>query len=406
MSYKAIIHNIFNYVGFDNVSAYYASSFSIFLCVLALAWLAGFLCRRVFVPIIERIVKKTDFVWDDYLLNHSMMIGFCRIVPPVIIYWCVPWIFQPYKHELAPDVQLVFLRGLNVYIIIMVVRLILIFLKNISVVFNEHETLQKHYVTGLFQFLKLAVVLVSVIIAISVLLDRSPFHFIAGLGAAATVLMFVFKDTILGLVAGIQLSVNGMLRIHDWVTIPKVGADGYVEEISLTTVKIRNFDNTITTVPPYTLVSDSFQNWRGMSESEGRRVKRSFFIDIETVRFCDEKQLEYLENHRFLPERNNDEKVINLTLFRRYMKEYLRQSSLVNNGMTLVIRQLQPTPQGIPIEFYFFLKEKNFILFEEQMADLLEFMLAILPEFGLHCFQSPSGRDLDRLRKENALYSN
>jgi miniconductance mechanosensitive channel len=202
--------------------------------------------------------------------------------------------------------------------------------------------------------------------------------------------MLVFKDTIVGLVAGVQLSANDMLRPGDWITVAKAGADGIVEEVTLTTIKIRNYDNTITTVPPYTLVSESFQNWRGMQQSEGRRIKRSLFINLQSIRFATLEEQQAWTEKGWMKAEEVKEGAINLTIFRTYLERYLRDLPLVNGEMTMMVRHLQPTAEGLPLELYFFSRNKNWIPFEHLQADVFDYVLAVLPSFGLRVYQRPS----------------
>jgi miniconductance mechanosensitive channel len=238
----------------------------------------------------------------------------------------------------------------------------------------------------------------------------------ASLGTLTAVLMLVFKDAILGLTAGIQLTTNKMLAIGDWLEMPKYGADGDVLEITLTTVKVQNWDRTITTIPTYALISDAFKNWRGMSESDGRRIKRSLFLDLNTIRFCDEPLLkrlsriqliqEYVDRKKEeLAEYNKQSKVddsclvngrrmTNVGTFRAYITAYLKRHPMVNQEMTLLVRQLEPTPKGLPIQIYIFSKEKRWVPYEDIQSDIFDHLLAVLPEFDLRVFQSPSGVDM------------
>ena len=272
---------------------------------------------------------------------------------------------------------------------------------------------------GIFQGIKLIGAILVGILMISLLIGQSPAILISGLGAMAAVLMLVFKDPILGLVAGIQLSANDMLKLGDWLEMPKYGADGAVIDIGLTTVKVRNWDNTITTIPPYLLVSDSFQNWRGMRESGGRRVKRSINIDMNSVKFCTPEMLDkyrkirllkdYVEHTEAVIEEYNKEHHIdnsvlvngrrqtNLGVFRAYLTAYLKSLPDVNQELVCMVRQLQPTDHGIPMELYFFCAIKDWVPYEGVQADVFDHVLAIIPEFDLQVFQSPSGRDFQRV---------
>ena len=276
---------------------------------------------------------------------------------------------------------------------------------------------------GLLQTLQVSLWSIGIIVVVAELLGKSPFSLLAGLGASAAILMLVFKDSIMGFVSGVQLSANDMLKVGDWITMPKYGADGIVIEVTLNTVKVRNFDNTITTIPPYLLVSDSFQNWRGMRESGGRRVKRSINIDMTSVRFCTPEMLEkyrkiqllkdYIEQTEAVVEAYNKENGIdnevlvngrrqtNLGVFRAYLTAYLKSLPVVNTELNCMVRHLQPTDHGLPVELYFFSTIKDWIPYEGVQADVFDHVLAIIPEFDLRAFQSPSGSDLRRLTESN-----
>ena len=246
--------------------------------------------------------------------------------------------------------------------------------------------------------LKIIAIGIGAIIVISIFFDKDPSNLLAGLGASAAILMLVFKDSILGLVAGIQLSANDMLRPGDWITGPKYGADGDVIEVTLTTVKVRNWDKTITTVPPYALVNDSFQNWRGMFDIGGRRVKRSINIDMHTVRFCTAQEMEKFRNEPWMEGfQATGKEEVNLYIFRHYVEYYLRNHPKVSQEMTLLVRQLQPTAQGMPIELYFFSADTAWANYEFLQAEVFDHLLAMLHTFDLKIFQSPTGLDLQKL---------
>jgi miniconductance mechanosensitive channel len=248
--------------------------------------------------------------------------------------------------------------------------------------------------------LKIIIICIGSIIVIGIVIDKDPSNLLAGLGASAAVLMLVFKDSIMGLVAGVQLSANDMLRPGDWITMEKYGADGMVQDVSLTTVKVQNWDKTITTIPPYALVSDSFQNWRGMFDSGGRRIKRSINIDMNTIAFIGEEQLEALAKKGLYTGDCKDKKVVNLTLFREWLEEWLKQHPKVNKEMITMVRQLQPTTQGLPLELYFFFNGTAWVMYEHLQSEIFEYVLATLPEFGLKTFQSPTGSDFKGLTTE------
>ena len=257
---------------------------------------------------------------------------------------------------------------------------------------------------------------IGVIVILGKLINQDPLALLAGLGAVATVLMLVFKDSIVGFVSGVQLTTNQMLKVGDWIKVPKHGADGVVIEVSLVAVKVRNWDNTITTVPPYALVSDSFENWNAMRESGGRRVKRSIFIDMDTIRILRPNELEYWHREPMLksffqpdcdlrasgenPSLGSDDDPLpagcltNLTLYRAYAEAYLRSLPVVNASLHCMVRHLQPTDHGLPLEVYFFSRRKEWVPYEHVQADVFEYLIALLSQFGLRAFQNPSGQDL------------
>lgn len=358
--------------------------------ILIVAFLADFFCRKVVVPAINKLTARTQVTWDDYLFNDAVLNAMCHLIPPIVLYALLPFAFP---HE---PVTLGFLLKLCiVYITIVSMKLLCAFLTSLYTISSEHEKLKNHPLKGGYQMIKLVVICIGVIIIISTLIDKDPMNILTGLGASAAILMLVFKDTIMGLVAGVQLSANDMLRPEDWIMMPKYGADGTVVEVTLTTVKVRNWDNTIITIPPYALVSDSFQNWRGMRESGGRRVKRSIHIDMNTVRFCTAEQMGEFESQDWMAgfEKTGQEEV-NLYVFRHYLEYYLSHHPRVNTEMTLMVRQLQPTPQGLPIELYFFSANKDWVPYERLQAEVFDHLLAVLPRFGLRVFQSPTGLDV------------
>ena len=246
--------------------------------------------------------------------------------------------------------------------------------------------------------IKLITITIGIIILISILMDQDPTSILAGLGASAAVLMLIFKDSILGLVAGVQLSANDMLRPGDWITMTKYGADGYVIEVSLTTVKVQNFDKTITTIPPYALVSDSFQNWRGMRETGGRRIKRSINIDINTIHYCTSDELQSFIQKGLIDKKTDiNGKTVNLAIFRNYILDYLNNNPKVNKDLMIMVRQLQPASEGMPLEIYCFSDTPEWIPYEALQSEIFEHVMAMAPEFNLRIFQRPAGTDFNTL---------
>ena len=358
--------------------------------ILLIAYLLDMICRKVVMPGVRKVTAKTQSTWDDYLLSDEVMTNVCHLIPPIVVYVLIPFAF-PYE----PNFLSLILKICTIYITVVVMKLICAFLTSLYTISSEHEKLKNHSMKGFYQMLKLIVVCIGVIIIISELISKDPIAILTGLGAGTAILMLVFQDTIKGLVAGIQLTVNDMLRPGDWITMPKYGADGDVIEVTLTTVKVRNWDKTITTVPPYALVNDSFQNWRGMFDIGGRRVKRSINIDMNTVRFCTEEELAYFKQQPWMEgfEETGKEEV-NLYIFRQYMDYYLRHHPKVSQDMTMLVRQLQPTPHGLPIELYFFSANTMWVKYEALQAEVFDHVLAMLHLFDLKVFQSPTGLDL------------
>ena len=366
----------------------------VILGILLIAYVLDLICRKVVMPGVRKVTAKTQSTWDDYLLSDEVMKNVCHLIPPIVVYVLIPFAF-PYE----PNFLSLILKICTIYITVVVMKLICAFLTSLYTISSEHEKLKNHSMKGFYQMLKLIVVCIGVIIIISELISKDPIAILTGLGAGTAILMLVFQDTIKGLVAGIQLTANDMVRPGDWISMPKYGADGDVMEVSLTTVKVRNWDKTITTVPPYALVNDSFQNWRGMFDIGGRRVKRSIHIDMNTVRFCTEEELAHFKQQPWMEgfEETGKEEV-NLYLFRHYLDYYLRHHPKVNQDMIMLVRQLQPTEHGMPIELYFFSANTAWVKYEALQAEVFDHVLATVHRFGLKVFQSPTGLDLQALK--------
>ena len=355
-----------------------------------------YLCQAIFVGGMKHYTRRSPHQWNTLLMKRRVIHHLIHILPGILIYYLLPMAFVRGKEMLEFSQKVC-----AVYIIVAVLLTINGLLLVLLDVYNMKDKQKNRPLKGFVQVLQVLLFFIGGIIVVSVLIGKSPMTLFAGLGASAAVLMLVFKDSILGFVAGVQLSANDMLRIGDWIALPGGVANGVVEEITLNTVKIRNWDETISTVPPYTLVNNSFQNWRGMRESGGRRIKRSLNIDMTTVHFCTPQQLKNFEKRGWLEgfERTGKEEV-NLHVFRHYLEQYLRHHPRVNTSLTLMVRQLQPTPQGLPIELYFFSANKDWIPYERLQAEVFDHVLAVLPQFGLKVFQSPTGTDILALSKQ------
>ena len=388
--------------------------FIVFALLMAIAFGLDAICRLVLLRLVAALVKRTRVTWDDILFDRRVMVHLSRMVAPVVLSLLLPAAFAGVESLALTFV----LRVCDIFILLAFLNFVNALLKAIYTVYSAKEQFRDRPLKGLLQTVQVALWFVGGIVVIAILLDKSPLSLLAGLGASAAILMLIFKDSIMGVVSGVQLSANDMLKVGDWIAMPKYGADGTVIEVTLNTVKVRNWDNTITTIPPYLLVSDSFQNWRGMQESGGRRVKRSVYIDMNSVRFCTPDMLEkyrkiklladYIDRtEQVVAEYNaaqgidnsvlvNGRRQTNLGVFRAYLNAYLRNLPDVNPDMTLLVRHLQPTDHGIPIELYFFTRTTQWVPYEQVQADVFDHLLAIVPEFGLRVFQSPSGADLRR----------
>lgn len=352
------------------------------LIAILLAVLAGLLCRRIIVPIVRRLTAHTDALWDDVLFGEKVLISACHIVPAIVIWQLLPLVFYQY-----PVVRELLTRATAIYITVMTVRLVLVFISAVKELEGDERSARQQYLYSFMGVVRIVIIFVAVIIVVAIVLDRDPMKLFAGLGATSAVLMLVFQDTIKGLVAGIRLTSNDMLHKGDWITVPKAGANGIVEDMSLTTVKIRNFDNTMVTVTPQSLVDDSFQNWNGMQQGEGRRVNRTVHYDFRSIRVVDEALRKQLLDKKYFKAGEVKTGMVNMTLYRQYLAAWLSHHPLVNPDMTLMVRQMDPTPEGLPVEFYFFLKEKEWVPYENQMAEIMEHIYAVTPDFGLQIYQ-------------------
>lgn len=360
--------------------------------ILLFSWLLDLLCRRVIIPAVKKVVDKTKADWDDILFSNAVVGRLCHIVPAAVVNGLLPLAFFD-----KPLIFSALTKVTEIYLIIAILRFLLSLVRSLYLISENKGADRNRPMKGVFQMIQVIVICVGVILVFSVLFGKSPVDLLVGLGAAATVLMLIFKDTIVGLVSGVQLSANDMLRKGDWIAMPKHGVDGRVEEVNLTTVKVRNWDKTIYTIPPYTLVSESFQNWRGMeADSQGRRVKRHLKLDMNSVRFCTPDELRKYSKEGLVSDEEMQSGVANSTVFRRYLMRYLASLPTVNSDMTLMVRQLQPTEYGLPIELYFFTASKVWAKHETDQADIFDYIIAVLPKFGLKVFQSPSGADFKK----------
>ena len=381
--------------------------------IIVLSLIAYVFAKHFIVKGLTAIIKRTSTQWDDMILRKRVFNRLAYMAPAIVIYISISTPLAGYEWliSLIDGIVLIYMIAIGILVIDA-------FLNASRDIYKLYDVSNRIPIKGFIQVIKIFIYFTSGIFIISILLNKTPIYLFSSLGALTAVLMFIFKDSILGFVAGIQLSANRMVANGDWIEMPKYGADGDIVEIGLTTVKVQNWDKTITTVPTYALINESFKNWRGMSDSGGRRIKRSISLDINTVQFCTEEMLErfskiqyisdYIEEKKIQVQENNRlEKIDNSSLvngrrmtnigtFRAYVEAYLINDPMINKEMTFLVRQLAPTEHGLPIEIYVFSKKQEWADYESIQANLFDHILAVVPEFDLRVFQDPSGRDFDK----------
>lgn len=351
--------------------------------------------------VLQQIVSRTKATWDDHIFNKNVIKRLCNFVTPTIIYILLPIAFSSTDGS-NDGMHLILERGVEVWMVVACIRFVNVLLKVLFDIAEQHPAWQGKPIKGLLQTGQGIVMGIGAILIVSILIDKSPTLLLTGLGASAAVLMLIFKDSILGLVAGVQLAANNMLKVGDWISMPSRGIDGEVEEVSLTTIKVRGWDKTLQTLPPYLLISEPFQNWQAMRSSGGRRIKRSLNVDMTSIRFADEAYIEQLrsnEQSRALIEdiatqSDEGETLTNLDLFMRAVNNYLLHHPRVNPNMTIMVRQLQPSEWGLPIEVYCFSANVNWVPYENLQTEIISYVVAAAPLFGLRMYQAPSGKDL------------
>lgn len=354
-----------------------------FLIILAIG--LDYLCQAIFVGSMKKLAQHTHYQWDSLLLKRKVVHHLVHTIPGILVYALLPLAFIRGKGLLLLSQKIC-----AVYIVFALLLAINGFILVFLDMYNMRQVNKNRPIKGFMQVLQVLLFFIGGIVIIAILIGKSPASLFAGLGASAAILMLVFKDTILGFVAGIQLSANDMLRPGDWITVPGSNANGIVQEITLNTVKIQNFDNTISTIPPYTLVNASFQNWRGMVESGGRRVMKSIFLDLNTIKFCTPDMLDtFRKEIPLLADYKPDEGVTptNSQMFRVYVEKYLTSLPVVNTDLDLIISQLQSTEYGVPIQIYFFSRNKVWKEYERIQSDIFDHFFAMVPKFDLKVYQ-------------------
>ena len=370
-------------------------TFMLLAAIFLTAMVAYYICKWL-LYLVGIAIDKSPTKWDDDLIDHRFMRAVSQLAPALTVNWFLPAFFRANESDSVHWIKVL----TSFYILWAVVRIAVIFIENLYKAMSHRKRTQPYAVKGIFQMLKLVMIGIGIIIGISILIGKEPIAILTALGASAAILMLVFKDTILGLVASVQLTANKMLHKGDWIVAEKHGANGEVEDVSLTTVKVRNWDNSISTIPPYALISDSFRNYQPMRRSGGRRVERSIYIDAESIRFCTEAELLELDRRGWLENIPVDRaaRQVNLALLRRYLEKYIARHKDVNPDMLHMVRQMQPTPSGLPLQLYFFTHRTGWKDFEHVQADIFDHVYAVIQEFGLRIFQTPSGTDIASLR--------
>lgn len=370
------------------VDAKIANTFDeMIIAVLLIAVAVGvdYLCQYIFVGSVRKLSEKSHYFWDTLLIKRKVIHNLVHAIPGILVYALLPMAFIRGK-----ELLLISQKVCAVYIVFVLLLAINGFILVAMDIYNHREVSKNRSIKGFVQVLQVLAFFIGGIVIIAILVNKSPATLFAGLGASAAILMLVFKDTILGFVAGIQLSANDMLRPGDWITVPGSNANGVVQEITLNTVKIQNFDNTISTIPPYTLVNNSFQNWRGMVESGGRRVMKSIFLDLNTIKFCTPEMLDNMRKEiPLLADYQPDKGVTptNSQMFRVYVERYLTSLPVVNTDLDLIISQLQATEYGVPIQIYFFSRNKVWKEYERIQSDIFDHFFAMIPTFDLKVYQ-------------------
>lgn len=393
--------------GVDQVWSVYLANAIMIVLIAVVSIIANFVAKKIVLRVIAYYINNNKYTWDNYILERKLFHRLSHIVPAIIIY---------YSATLFPDYQALIEKGVAIYVIIVALMVVTAFLNAVNDIYVTFEISKARPIRGYIQVAKIFIYIIGGILLISNLIGQSPVILLSGIGALSAIIMLIFKDSILGLVAGVQLTSNDMVRVGDWIEMPKYGADGDILDISLNTVKVQNWDKTITTIPTYALISDSFKNWRGMQNSGGRRIKRSIYVDTSSICICtpesiaDLKRVHYLKDYIEQKESEiqqynldnavdrsskvNGRALTNIGIFRTYIQRYIENHPGIHKGLTCMVRQLQPTETGLPIEIYAFTNDIRWAFYEGIQSDIFDHILAVAPEFGLRIFQNPTGYDM------------
>lgn len=404
-------------LGLASQYAVWGKDIIILILIILLAIVVDKLSKNVLLRLVSRLTRKTKTDWDDKVLDRKVFHRIAHLAPAILIYYLVPVAFKE-----LPVLQDIFQIATQIYIALIVLLSLDSLLSAINDIYNTYEISNTKPIKGYVQVIKILLYSVIIIIIISILIGKSPLTLLAGLGAMTAVLLLIFKDTILGLVGSVQLSANDMVRVGDWISMPHFNADGIVQEITLATVKVQNWDKTISTIPTYAMITNSFINWRGMENSDGRRIMRSVKLDQNTIRLLKEEDIDrlkrihilgdYLENkakelEEYNKKYNIDDSVLvngrrqtNIGALRAYLMEYLKRHPKINEEMLILVRQLEPGENGLPMQLYCFSREQAWANYESVQADIFDHLLAVIQEFDLKVFQNPAGSDLRYLKND------
>jgi miniconductance mechanosensitive channel len=401
-------------VGLEHEIVIYVKLPILLIGLIVICTLVWIISKKLILNTLNNIFLKTKITWDDKLVENRVFDKLAHIIPALVVNYAAPYVFGDFP-DLIPFVIIItdiFIVG----IVVWSVNSVLSSLRDILLTINQ---LKDKPIASYIQLVKIIVYFIGGILILSLAFGKNPFYFLSAMGAMTAVILLIFKDTILGFVASIQMSVYDMVRVGDWVSMPKYEADGDVVSINLNTVKVQNWDKTITTIPTYAFISDSFKNWRGMTDAGGRRIKRSIKIKICSIKFCDEQLVNRFKKlhliHDYINQRSeeidqynlshhidksslvNGRHLTNVGVFRVYAENYIRNHPKIHQGMTIMVRQLEPTEKGLPIEIYCFSAEIGWVAYEGIMADIFDHLLAAIPEFDLEVFEEPTGRDFMKL---------
>lgn len=376
------IENLLLSLGLEGTTVAIVRYVLMIVIAFLLAGLSGYICRKFIVPLIIKLTSKTNTEWDTVLFDRTVLYTACNIVPAIVIWKLLPKVF--FQYPLAEDILL---RLTAIYIAINTTRLVLQIVDRLRFLRKQEGNASSQYLRSFLGVLRIIVIFIAAIIVVSILFKKNPMTLLAGLGATSAILMLVFKDTIEGLVAGIRLTSNEMVHVGDWITVPGTPVDGNVVDITLTTVKVRQFDKTYTTVSPLTLVNGSFKNWKGMQDSGMRQVVKKIYFDVRSIRLLNDETRQNLTSKSMVAPKEMEGEVVNIGLFRHYIETYLKKRDDVNKSATLLIHQLEATQNGLPIELIFFLNTTNGIEYEKKISDILEHIYAYANEFGLQIYE-------------------